>query len=66
MQKFVHALMPARRVGPQVNATLLGTDIEPVFLSVPLEKTPGSEFAYNNTVATVSDRADRHIAIRLG
>lgn len=31
--------------------TLLGTDIEPVFLGVPLEKTPGSEFAYSNVNA---------------
>ena len=33
--------------------TLLGTDIEPVFLNVPAEKGPGSEFAYSNVNAQV-------------
>jgi CubicO group peptidase (beta-lactamase class C family) len=31
--------------------TLLGTDLIPVYLAIPQEKMPGSEFAYNNVNA---------------
>lgn len=31
--------------------TLLGTDLIPVYLAIPQEKTPGSEFAYSNVNA---------------